>query len=96
VIIYRPEHCKAFLGKGIANHKKYGLPYACLQIKGDFNEENCKKLSEVLRIHDEFFMVSEGTLVVLVTMIIKDNVPFVVQRLTNAFPNMEIQELSKK
>ena len=96
VIIYRPEHCKAFLGRSIANHKKFGLPYACIQIKGDVNEENCKKLSAMLRIHDEFFMVSEGILVVLLTMIIKDNVPFVVKRLNNAVPDIEIQRLPKK
>jgi hypothetical protein len=41
-------------------------------------------------------MVSEGTLVVLLTMIIKDNVPSVVKRLNNAVPDMEIQRLPKK
>ena len=95
VVIYRPEHCKAFLSRSIANHKKFGLPYACLQIKGDLNEENCKKLAALLRIHDEFFMVSEGTLVVLLTMIIKDHIPFVVNRLSNTLPNMKINRLSK-
>jgi len=96
VIVYRPEHCKAFLSRSIANHKKFGLPYACIQIKGDLNEENCKKLSSMLRIHDEFFMVSKDTIVILLTMIIKDNVPFVVKRLNDSFPEMEIHRLSKK
>ena len=96
VIIYRPEHYKAFLSRSIGSHKKFGLPYACIQIKGDLNEENCKRLSSMLRIHDEFFMVSEDTMVILLTMITKQNVPFVVKRLNNALPEMEMQQLSKK
>lgn len=96
VIIYRPEHYKVFLSRSIGSHKKFGLPYACIQIKGDLNEENCKRLSSMLRIHDEFFMVSEDSLVILLTMITKQNVPFVVKRLNNALPEMEMQQLSKK
>ena len=96
VIIYRPEHYKEFLSRSIANHKKFGLPYACIQIKGDLVEENCKRLSSMLRIHDEFFMVSEDTLVILLTMITKQNIPFVVKRLNNALPEMEVQQLLKK
>ena len=95
VVVYLPEHSKAFLSKSIANHKKFGLPYACLHVKGDLSEENCKKLSAQLRIHDEFFMVSEDTMVALLTMIIKDHVPFVMKRLENALPGLEIRWLSK-
>jgi len=95
VIVYRTEHFKAFLNRSIASHKKFGLPYSCIQIKGDLNEENCKKLSAMLRIHDEFFMVSEGTLVILLTMITKENVPFVLKRLNDAIPALEVKQLTK-
>ena len=95
VVVYLPKYSKAFLSRSIINHKKFGLPYACLQVKGDLSEENCKKLSATLRIHDEFFMIAEDTLVILLTMIIKDHVPFVVNRLSNTLPGLDIQRLSR-
>jgi hypothetical protein len=90
VIVYRKNLYKKALKKSIAFHKNYGLPFACLRIQGNITEENCKRLGETVRIHDEFFMASDDVLIVVLTMITENHVPFVIQRIRSALPELEI------
>jgi hypothetical protein len=48
----------------------------------------------MVRIHDEFFMASGRELIVLLTMITDENVPFVVRRLQEASPDLQIRAYS--
>jgi len=94
VIVYRKDLCKKALKDSIVSHKKYKLPYACLRFKGKITEENCRQLFGMVRIHDELFLVSDEELIMVLTMITEDNVPFVTKRLQGAFPELEINRES--
>jgi len=94
VIVYREDIYRKALRESIASHKKFKLPFACLRIIGTITEECCRRLSGMVRIHDEFFMASGRELIVLLTMITEENVPFVVRRLQEASPDLQIRAYS--
>jgi hypothetical protein len=95
VIVYRPDLYKKVLRQSIASHKKYGLPYAVLEVKGVISEDSCKQMASMLRVHDEFFLIADNQLLVLLTMILENNVAFVRKRLNDAFPDLRVERLKK-
>jgi hypothetical protein len=91
VIVYRKEFGKKELKYSISSHRKYKLPFACLRVKGIFTEEDCMRMSSMVRIHDEFFMIADDELVIVLTMILDKYIPFVVRRLSESFPELRVE-----
>ena len=91
VIVYCKEIGKKELKDSISSHHKYKLPYACLRIKGIFTEEDCVRMSGMVRIHDEFFMIADDEMVIVLTMILDKYIPFVVRRLSESFPELSVE-----
>jgi len=95
VIVYRPGVFKKALRQSIVSHKKYGLPYACLEVKGVISEDSCKQMASILRVHDELFLIADNRLLILLTMISENNVALVRKRLNGAFSDLRIERRRK-
>lgn len=93
VIVYRSDISKQRIKQSISSHKKYGLPISFLKITGEVTEEKSRELSAALRLYDEIFMAHESELVVLLSMVAKENVPFVIDRIGGAFPDLKIERI---
>ncbi|RJQ56069.1 MAG: hypothetical protein C4530_15380 [Desulfobacteraceae bacterium] len=90
VVVYRKEISKKIFRSSIMSHERYRLPYACIWIRGEITEAACREANSLVRIHDEFFLLSDTELILLLTMITESNVPFVLKRIQEALPHLEI------
>ncbi|MBU0768456.1 MAG: hypothetical protein KJ687_05145 [Proteobacteria bacterium] len=94
VIVYRPDVSVKIIKQSVSSHKKYGLPFSFLRVTGEITEKTAKRFSAALRLYDEFFMTNEHEMVVLLSMVVEKNVPFVINRLINTFPDLEIETIT--
>lgn len=92
VIAYRPDISPRLLKKNVDRYRRYDLDYSLLRIRGQLPEEEVYRLSSALRLYDEFYMIKEDEMIIFLSMVIKENVPFVVNRLRSNLPELEIEE----
>lgn len=95
VIVYRPEFAGRVLGRRIASHRKYRLPYALLCIDGAASESEVQRVARRLRIYDELFLLDEDRLVVLLSMIRPRFVGLVRRRLAAQIGEERVRSIGK-
>lgn len=92
VLVYKKEEGERVLARTIARYQRYDLPYATLRVTGPLTEERARALSRSLRLYDMLVMRGEDEMTLCLAMAADVNVPFVIQRLSMAHPELTFVE----
>jgi len=91
VVIYRPDVAGKILKRNIARYRRHGLPFQMLHISGLITERLIRKLSERLRLYDEFYMLTGSEAVIFLSMTEADYVDVVMNRLASTGADITIR-----
>jgi len=91
VVIYRPDVSRKILKRNIARYKRHGLPFQMLHISGLISERLIRKLSERLRLYDEFYLLTGSEAVIFLSMTEEDYVDVVMNRLASTGADITIR-----